>query len=295
MTATPDGLRARDGAAPDAEGDRVVLEARIAALECENARLCTELLTANEARARFVATVSHELRTPLQVVMGYADLLQSGIPGPIPPTSREHVAHIGRAAEHLLSIVEQILTFARLESRREQLRLERTDLRVLARQAASLVTPLILRKGLRLALDVPEDDALVVETDVVKVRQVIYNLLSNAVKFTDEGEVGLVVATGHEHEEAVVRFEVRDTGCGMTASQLERAFEAFWQAERFSGTGIAPRGGTGLGLSISRELARMLGGDLTVRSEPGRGSAFTFTLPARPANGPVRAAGPVGQ
>ena len=273
MTATPERSPLRE----DLPRPEVT---RLTALEREVERLRLELEESESARSRLLATVSHELRTPLQVISGYADLFIAGIPVPLPQVARDQAEHIARAAQHLAGLVDQLLTFTRIESGREGLRLEPVDLVSLARQAAALVEPLVRRKALRLALNLPDQPTLVVETDGVKVRQVIYNLLSNAVKFTDQGEVVLSLCVRGQGRE--VRFEVHDTGCGMTAEHLERAFEAFWQADRLTGTGVAPRGGTGLGLSISRELARMLGGDLTARSEKGRGSTFTLTLPVDP-------------
>ena len=284
MTATPERSRTPQIVSHEnrsAVGDRE----RVAALELEVERLRAELLEARQARSHFLATVSHELRTPLQVVTGYADLLQAGIPVIVPEAAQEHAHHIGRAAQHLVGLVDQLLSFSRIESGRERLHVEPADLLALARQAVALVLPLARRKALHLALNVPDLPELVADTDVVKVRQVVYNLLTNAVKFTDHGEVTLTL---HAPCDGMVRFEVGDTGCGMTEAQLARAFESFWQAERLVGTGVAPRGGTGLGLSISRELARMLGGDVTARSEAGRGSVFTFVLPQH-------VAGPAGE
>ena len=281
MTASPERSRIPHVAPKegrDAGGDRE----RVAALELEIERLRAELREAGEVRSRFLATVSHELRTPLQVVTGYADLLQAGIPVTVPEPAREHAHHIGRAAQHLVGLVDQLLSFSRIESGREGLHLEHSDLVTLTRQAAALVQPLVRRKGLQLDLNLPDLPELVVETDVVKVRQVIYNLLTNAVKFTDRGEVSLTL---HAPRDGMVRIAVGDTGCGMTEAELAQAFETFWQAERLVGTGVAPRGGTGLGLSISRELARMLGGDVSACSEAGRGSVFTFTIPAATAPG----------
>ncbi|HJU65160.1 MAG TPA: ATP-binding protein, partial [Gemmatimonadaceae bacterium] len=162
-------------------------------------------------------------------------------------------------------------TFSRLERGREGIVLERVNLQVLARQAASVAEPLASQKGLNFSLSVPARQ-LLVETDAMKVRQILINLLINAITFTSHGDVQLEV----EENETGVRLSVRDTGVGIPSHDLERVFEPFWQAGPCETRNV---GGTGIGLSVARRFAQLLGGDVTVASELGRGSSFTLRLP----------------
>ncbi|HET7234294.1 MAG TPA: PAS domain S-box protein [Longimicrobium sp.] len=245
--------------------------AQRAALAIENARLYEEALAANRAKAGFLATMSHELRTPLNAMIGYVDLLLMGIPEPIPLAARAHVERIRLASRHLLSIIEEILTFSRIEAGRETVDRETVDLAALAGEVSAIIEPLANERGL--LLHVPADvDPPTVVTDPRKLRQILVNLLGNAVKFTERGSVGFDVERG----DGVVLLHVRDTGIGVDPSLHEAIFEPFRQVDGGM-TRAAP--GTGLGLTVSRELARLLGGDILVRSAPGEGSVFTVRLP----------------
>jgi len=242
-----------------------------AAVAIENARLYQEALAANRAKAGFLATMSHELRTPLNAMIGYVDLLLMGIPEPIPMAARAHVERIRLASRHLLSIIEEILTFSRVEAGRETVEVEPVDLAALAGEVSAIIEPLANERGL--LLHVPADvDPPTVVTDPRKLRQILVNLLGNAVKFTERGSVGFAVERG----DGVVVLHVRDTGIGVDPSLHEAIFEPFRQVDGGM-TRAAP--GTGLGLTVSRELARLLGGDITVRSALGEGSVFTVRLP----------------
>ena len=254
-----------------------------AALAVDNARLYHEAERANAAKSEFLATVSHELRAPLHVVLGYLDLLHSGIPEPIPDGAREQVARIRRASQDLLQLVEQLLSLSRLDAGRETVRVEPVDVGTLTREMALLVEPLADAKGLRFVMHPPDVPTTVV-TDAGKLRQILYNLLANAVKFTERGQVTLAA----QREGDRIVLEVRDTGIGIAPADLTRIFEAFWQVEQPAGDG---RGGAGLGLSISQRLARLLGGDLSATSTVGEGTTFTVVLPLtqQPAPSPQRA------
>ncbi|HUH11597.1 MAG TPA: ATP-binding protein [Longimicrobiales bacterium] len=252
-----------------AELEAVVEELTARTEEAEAAR--AEAEEANRAKADFLAVMSHELRTPLNAVLGYVDLILAGIPEPIPEPSTKQLERVRLAARHLLSLIEEILAFSRIEAGREAVREEDADLAELARQAVALVDPLARDQGLELRLR-GADEPVPVRTDPPKVLQILHNLLVNAVKFTDEGWVTLELATGEEMAE----LRVVDTGVGIQPKNQARIFESFWQVERPE---TRSRGGTGLGLSVSRALAQMLGGDVTVESTPGRGSTFTVTLP----------------
>lgn len=257
------------------EADVDLLEevARRAALALENARLFRIAQEASRAKSDFVAIVSHELRTPLSAIQGYGGLLEEEIGGSLTDVQREHVTAIGRSAEHLLRLIDQIITFARLEGDREDLDLEEIDLGPFLREAASLARPLAKRSELPLEIDLPPDGATIV-TDGSKLSQVVINLLTNAVKFTEEGEVRLEadVVDG----EAVIR--VRDTGIGIPRDKLVEIFEPFRQLERPK---TRKAGGTGIGLSLVKRLTRLMGGEISVDSEEGRGSTFTVRLPRR--------------
>ena len=248
--------------------------ARRAAAAIDNARLYTDAVEANASKARFLAVMSHELRTPLTAVIGYTELLADEIVGPLSEAQKDPLARIKASGTHLLTLIEEILAFARIEAGQEMLRLETVDLTALAHEAVSVVEPLM--RGKRLSVTVaPADGSPTVRSDPGKVRQVLLNLLANAIKFTESGEITVQVARREEH--AVIT--VLDTGIGIPTEHLERIFEAFWQVEQ---TTTRKVGGTGLGLSVARQLARLLGGELTVESQPGRGSAFRLLLPSEP-------------
>ncbi|CAA9366662.1 MAG: hypothetical protein AVDCRST_MAG68-4915 [uncultured Gemmatimonadetes bacterium] len=255
-------------------GDEVVLAeelARRAALAVEHAQLRDEAERARGARSEFVGSISHEFRTPLMTVMAFAHLLQEGIPEPIPASAREHVGRILAAVGHLDRLVEESLGFRRAEAGWDTVQPESVDLATVARESAALVEPLARQKGLDFEVEVAPGPT-VAHTDPDKVRQILFNLLGNAVKFTDFGGIRLALRTERDH----ALFEVSDTGIGIAPEHLELAFESFWQAD----PGSAERGpGIGLGLALVRRLAWMLGGDVRVASEPGRGSVFRVKIP----------------
>jgi signal transduction histidine kinase len=203
--------------------------------------------------------------------MGYAELLLMGVPEPLSEGTRSHVDRIDQAARHLLTLIEEILSFTRIEAGEEVARPTDADVGEVAREAAAFVQPLARRKGLALRVRAP-DRPLSAVTDRGKLRQVLVNLLFNAIKFTARGEVALEV----EPDGPAALLHVRDTGVGIAPGDLERIWEPFWQAQPANTREV---GGTGLGLSISRRLVHLLGGEIAVTSEPGRGSAFTVRLP----------------
>jgi PAS domain S-box-containing protein len=244
---------------------------RRVALAVDNARLYASAVHANAAKSEFLAVMSHELRTPLNAIIGYADLLDAGVAGDMNAKQLEQLGRIRVGSNHLLRLIEEVLLFSRLEAGREEVLPERVDLATLAREACALVEPLAREKGLDFVVDLAPEPVWV-ETDSGKVHQIVLNLLSNAVKFTDAGQVALTLdVTGGA---AVLR--VRDTGIGIAPENLERIWDAFSQVQQAPTRRV---GGTGLGLSVTRNLARLLGGDVTVESEMGAGSAFTLRLP----------------
>ncbi|MEO6777922.1 MAG: HAMP domain-containing sensor histidine kinase [Gemmatimonadaceae bacterium] len=227
--------------------------------------------SANTSKGNFLAVMSHELRTPLSAIIGYEELLADGITGPVNEAQKHQLGRVKASAQHLLHLIDQILSYSRVDAGREVVQAEDVDANELAQDAATLVEPLARDRGLPLEV-IPTGYVLPMSTDSGKVRQILVNLLSNSVKFTPAGRVTLVV----QHDGATVRYIVRDTGIGIASEHRDQIFDAFWQVEQPSTRRV---GGTGLGLSVTRRLAQLLGGDVTVESTVGQGSAFTVSLP----------------
>ncbi len=244
-----------------------------AALAIDNARLYQESQEANRAKSDFLSVMSHELRTPLSAIIGYSELLELGIPDPTTPQQQAHLDRIESAAKHLLQIIEEILTLTSLEAERAEVRGEEIALDDILRRAAALIEPAAAARGLSLRVSAPQGPVRI-ETDPGKLLQIVLNLLSNAIKFTDEGEIHL----SGQIERGSVVVQVADTGRGIAPEHLDTIFEPFWQVEQST---TRSAGGTGLGLTVARKLARLLGGELSVQSTPGVGSAFTLRLPVR--------------
>jgi signal transduction histidine kinase len=217
--------------------------------------------------------MSHELRTPLAAIMGYQELLADGITGPITEAQGQQLGRIKASARHLLSLIDEILTFTRLDAGRETLFIEPMDVQKSMSQAAEIVEPLVDAKKLELKMVAPSPPVSI-ESDPTKVRQILVNLLSNAVKFTDSGSVTLE-GKSLKNE---VQLIVSDTGIGIQPDNLNRIFDPFWQVEQ-KATRRAT--GTGLGLTVCRRLANLMGGDVAVTSTPGEGTTFTVTLPLK--------------
>ena len=247
--------------------------AQRAAVAIDNARLYREAQQAAQAKADFLAVMSHELRTPLNAIIGYAELLLMGVPAKVPAPSHEQISRIRSSAGHLLHLINEILSFSSLEDGRAELELEDTDLRTLITDVVDMLQPLAGSKDVALDVELPADP-VTLQTDPLKLRQILLNLLGNAIKFTDDGTITVRLAT--EVQDAVI--SVHDTGCGIADRDIDRIFHPFWQAEQ-SRTRSAE--GTGLGLAVARRLAHLLAGDITVESEPGDGSEFTLRLPWR--------------
>jgi PAS domain S-box-containing protein len=251
---------------------RALDDAQASRLVAERARQMAE--EANAAKSQFLATMSHELRTPLNAIAGYLDLLELGIRGTLNEAQRQDLARIKHSEETLLRLIEDVLSFAKLESGRLEFRFAELPLDELLTTLEAFVAPRLTKKGLAYHVESCGPN-VIVSIDRAKVEQIALNLLSNAVKFTDQGEIEVRCAVGDRD----VRIQVRDTGRGIPPEQLDSIFEPFVQGDR-SLTRTAE--GTGLGLSISRELARAMGGDIAVESVMGTGSTFTLVLPRHP-------------
>jgi PAS domain S-box-containing protein len=231
---------------------------------------------ANRAKSDFLATMSHELRTPLNAIAGYAELLEMGIHGPLSPTQLDAVQRIHRSELRLRALIEDVLSFARIEAGRLELDLRMIHVRDVIVEVETMIQPQLQAKHIAFSF-VDCDASLEAYADAEKVQQILLNLVSNAVKFTAEG--GRVSVRGDVVSEQV-QVTVTDTGIGIPPEKLESIFEPFVQVGRSL---TAPLEGSGLGLAISRDLARAMGGTLGATSEVGKGSVFTLTLPTRPA------------
>lgn len=228
---------------------------------------------ANKAKADFLAMMSHELRTPLNAIGGYANLMLEGIPTPATEGQQNFLRRISRSQQHLLSLIEAVLTQAKLEAGKVKYHI--TD--VVAHEVLDVIEPLTApqRAAKRISYDCERcNPQLVLRADKEKVVQIMLNVLSNAIKFTPRE--GLITLTTAEPGGGVVTFSVRDTGIGMSPEELQVVFEPYVQ---FDNALSREHKGTGLGMPISRELARGMGGDLVASSEPGVGSVFTLSLP----------------
>ena len=245
--------------------------------EAEEARRSAQ--AANEAKSRFLNMMSHELRTPLGAIGGYIALLEDGIPGPLTDEQRKYIARIRHNQSHLLQLVNELLDLGKIESGRIELNLDAVPVQQVVESVYTMIEPQIDGSKLRLEVE-PGDPNLFFHADRERVEQVVLNLLSNAVKFTPSGGSVRIVVSADDNE---ICLSVKDTGVGIPADKLEAVFEAFYQVE---GSQSRTYGGTGLGLAISRQLARSMGGDLTVKSTVGAGSTFTLGLPRRQAATP---------
>ncbi|WP_170134027.1 hybrid sensor histidine kinase/response regulator [Palleronia aestuarii] len=240
---------------------------------------------ANFHKTRFLATMSHEMRTPLNGILGMSDLVRKG---PLSPVQREQMQTVGRSAEALLSLINQILDFSKIEADAFEIDPVECDLAELVSNIVTGLNILAAHKGLRVIVSMPIDVPRRVRIDALRLSQVIINLLSNAVKFTSEGHVALkVVLEKQDDRQAQIRFAVEDTGIGIPEDKQNEIFMAFRQADV---TTTRKFGGTGLGLTIAQRIVAEMGGEISVRSLPGKGSTFSFAIDVDviPAASPLR-------
>jgi PAS domain S-box-containing protein len=228
--------------------------------------------SANKAKSEFLATMSHELRTPLNAIGGYADLLRTGVYGPLAATQTDALDRLLRAQRHLLGLINDVLNLARMESGRVEYRIAEVHVPPVVDELTAMIEPQITTKGQQFEVSVPDQD-LCVRADHEKLVQILLNLLGNAVKFTPAGGT---ISLSAEALDDVARFQVVDTGRGIPADKQRSIFEPFVQVRADPNK---PNEGTGLGLAISRNLALGMGGDITVTSDIGKGSTFVLTLP----------------
>ncbi|GAB4426212.1 MAG: hypothetical protein Fur0044_24240 [Anaerolineae bacterium] len=254
---------------------------------------------ANRAKSQFLANMSHELRTPLNAIIGYSSLLREEAEEAGPAEFIPDLKKIHTAATHLLQIINDVLDLSKLEAGQLELHQESFDLGTLVSNVVTTIKPLVEQKGNTLEVRCP-DHLGALYTDQVRLRQVLLYLLSNAAKFTENGVITLTVERMNAlreggrmkkegknfilHPSDFILFKVSDTGIGITSNQVDHIFQAFTQADVST---TRKYGGAGLGLVISQRLCQMMGGEITVQSEPGRGSTFTVRLPVVAAPGQV--------
>ena len=235
---------------------------------------------ANRTKGMFLATMSHELRTPLNAIAGYAEILSMEIAGPVTSQQQKHLARIIESERHLLALINDVLNFAKIEAGHVLMSIAPVDMRELVAGLEAFVAPLLQSKQLR--FEASSDSTCFALADEEKVRQIMLNLLSNAIKFTPEhGQITVRCVDG----DAVVEVTVTDTGEGIAPDKLEEIFEPFVQVDTRL---TRVHEGVGLGLAISRDLARGMGGELSVRSTVGQGSTFTLALPRGGSRAPRR-------
>jgi signal transduction histidine kinase len=212
----------------------------------------------------------------MNAVLGYTALLADEIYGPVSALQQDHIGRVRTSGSHLLSLIEDLLGYARVEAGHDVVHPESVLLADVLEESLVLVRGIAEQKGLRIRVEAPAEP-LQLHTDPKKLRQILVNLLANAVKFTEKGDVVLVVRLAGNDAELKVFFEVTDPGRGMTPQEQSHVFDPFWQADSRSKN---TAGSSGLGLSVARQLARLLGGDVIVtRSAPGEGSTFLVWLP----------------
>ncbi|MEO5511542.1 MAG: HAMP domain-containing sensor histidine kinase [Longimicrobiales bacterium] len=272
--------------ADEARGVAMRMNERLLVATVQQQELAEEARAANLATSRFLATMSHEFRTPLGAIIGYGDLIGLGIAGPVSEQQKEYVEKIRISTHHLVGIIDDILDLAKVQAGEMRVNREKEPVSPVIDAAISFVETQASKAGLRIDLSGLADPPAFYCGDDNRVRQILTNMLSNAVKFTPAGgTIGVECETVEHISANAIAFaagpwivmRVRDNGVGIDEASLKDVFKPFVQLDS-SKTRI--RGGTGLGLTISRELARRMGGDLTLTSEKGVGSCFSLWLPA---------------
>jgi adenylate cyclase len=249
-------------------------------LAIQNARLFSEieetgrqLAEASQHKSQFLANMSHELRTPLNAIIGVSEMLREDAEAA--KQDLEPLDRVLGAGRHLLALINDILDLSKIEAGRMELHLETFSLVPVIKDVAKTIEPMATKNGNRIVIECPADLGTI-HADQTRFRQSLLNLASNANKFTEKGTISIAAHQGQQDGRDWITVAVTDTGIGMTPEQMGKLFQEFSQA---SSATASKYGGTGLGLAISRRFCQMMGGDITVKSEPGRGSTFTIRLP----------------
>ena len=234
-----------------------------------------ELENANRAKDRFLASMSHELRTPLNAVLGFTGTLLMKLPGPLTPDQEKQLRTIQTSARHLLSLINDLLDLAKIESGKVELHVEPVPCQSVLEEVTTTLRPLAEAKGLRFLVNIPEAN-ITMQTDRRALNQILLNLANNAIKFTDAGTIQIEL---HQKQQAglskLTEISVTDTGVGMKAEEQARLFQAF---EQLDTSNTRKHEGTGLGLYLSQKLAALLGGRIDFESVYGQGSRFTLSI-----------------
>lgn len=233
---------------------------------------------ANLAKSQFLANMSHELRTPLNAIIGYSQMLKEYATDRSQEEYIPDLDKIDTAGKHLLGLINDVLDISKIEAGRMELFNETFDLAMLVDEAVSTAQLLMKRHANTFHLHYPEETKVDMYTDLTKLRQILLNLLSNAAKFTENGTVTLTVSSLMKEDIQWVKFQVTDTGIGLTSEQIGRLFQPFTQADSST---TRKYGGTGLGLAITKHFVEMMGGYIAVESEFGKGSTFFMEIPAK--------------
>ena len=243
--------------------------------QAENDKIAREAADqANKAKSLFLANMSHEIRTPMNAIIGFSDLLYSSIKD---EKQRSQIDAIRSSGKNLLRIINDILDLSKIEAGKMIIQNEYINIHSIIKEIETIFAHITKEKGIEFVIDKVDEIPSAMMLDETRIRQILFNLIGNAVKFTETGDVTLSVTKERKEDEKIdLIISVRDTGIGIAANQQDRIFEAFSQQE---GQRTAQYGGTGLGLTITKRLVEMMGGDIKVSSEPGKGSLFTITLP----------------
>jgi signal transduction histidine kinase len=241
--------------------------------------LAAEAEKANTAKTQFLANMSHEIRTPMNAIIGFSEVLEEEL---LAGQQKEYVKMILDSSRHLLELINDILDFSKIEAGRMKVENVECDIRALLGNIESLMNPSARQKQLEFKISCDENVPAAIATDPAKLRQCVINLVSNAIKFTEQGYVKLVARQMTKDNKPFIEFEITDTGIGIPADKLDILFKSFSQAD---GSMTRKYGGTGLGLAITRQLANLMGGDISVESEAGKGSIFRLSIPANTTTG----------